>query len=64
MLTKTANGAEWADPSGGVLSFNGRTGAVVPAKGDYTAEMVGAATMDQVDGAIQAAVLASWEGSY
>lgn len=28
--------------SGGVESFNGREGAVVPAAGDYTAEMVGA----------------------
>ncbi len=27
---------------GGVNSFNGRAGAVTPAKGDYTAEMVGA----------------------
>ena len=30
-------------PAGGVNSFNGRTGAVVPAAGDYTAAMVGAA---------------------
>ena len=29
-------------PAGGVNSFNGRTGAVMPATGDYTAEMVGA----------------------
>lgn len=28
--------------SGGVVSFNGRTGEVVPQAGDYTAEMVGA----------------------
>ncbi len=27
---------------GGVMTFNGRSGAVVPAEGDYTAEMVGA----------------------
>lgn len=27
---------------GGVTTFNGRSGAVVPAKGDYTAKMVGA----------------------
>ena len=27
---------------GGVTTFNGRSGAVVPAEGDYTAEMVGA----------------------
>lgn len=30
--------------SGGVESFNGRSGAVVPQTGDYTAEMVGADT--------------------
>lgn len=29
-------------PEGGVLSFNGRAGAVVPQEGDYNAEMVGA----------------------
>lgn len=29
---------------GGVSSFKGRTGAVVPTKGDYTPDMVGAAT--------------------
>lgn len=29
-------------PAGGVTSFKGRSGAVVPASGDYTAEMVGA----------------------
>jgi len=28
--------------SGGVASFNGRTGAVLPKSGDYTADMVGA----------------------
>lgn len=38
--------------SAGVTSFNGRTGSVTPAAGDYTAEMVGAATMDQVNAAI------------
>lgn len=33
----------WTDPpEGGVTSFNGRTGAIAPAAGDYTAEMVGA----------------------
>lgn len=42
VLTKTANGAEWAQPSAGVTSFNGRTGAVAPQSGDYTAAMVGA----------------------
>ena len=30
-------------PAGGVNTFNGRTGAVMPAAGDYTAGMVGAA---------------------
>ena len=78
---------------GGVASFNGRSGDVVPQAGDYTAAMVGAlsadteiptvpewaqqpekptytaaevgaATMEQVNAAIQAAVLDSWEGSY
>lgn len=33
-------------PAGGVDSFNGRTGAVVPAAGDYTPSMVGAAPAD------------------
>ena len=34
----------WMDPpTGDVASFNGRTGPVVPAAGDYTSEMVGAA---------------------
>lgn len=77
----------------GVSSYNGRTGAVVPQAGDYTAAMVGAlsadteipavpewaqqaqkptytasevgaATMEEVNAAIAAAVLDSWEGSY
>lgn len=47
-----------------VSSFNGRTGDVVPERNDYTAEMVGAATMSQVNAAIQAAVLDSWGTSY
>lgn len=75
---------QWIDPpeggggAAGVVSFNGRTGAVTPSAGDYTAAMVGArpddwmptaaevgaATMEQVNAAIQAAVLDSWEGSY
>ena len=50
--------------SAGVTSFKGRTGAVTPQAGDYTAAMVGAATMEQVNAAIQAAVLDSWEGTY
>lgn len=62
----------------GVESFNGRTGAVMPESGDFSAAMVGArpdtwvptaedtgaATMEQVNEAIQAAILDSWEGSY
>lgn len=89
---------QWIDPpeggggTSGVSSFNGRSGAVQPTSGDYTAAMVGArpsdwmptaaevgarpdtwtptaadvgaATMEQVNAAIQAAVLDSWEGSY
>ncbi len=51
-------------PNAGVSSFHGRTGAVVPQSGDYTAAMVGAATMAQVDAAIQSAILQSWEASY
>ena len=43
VLTKTASGTAWDDvPDTGVTSFNGRTGAVVPASGDYTADQVGA----------------------
>ena len=43
ILTIGADGAEWADaPATGVTSFKGRTGAVTPQSGDYTAEMVGA----------------------
>ena len=49
---------------GGVSSFNGRTGAVKPEQGDYTAEMVGAVTLQQVNAIVQAAILASWEESY
>ena len=43
ILTKTADGVAWEDaPEGGVTSFKGRTGAVTPQEGDYTADMVGA----------------------
>lgn len=43
ILTKTADGVAWEDaPEGGVTSFKGRTGAVTPQEGDYTAGMVGA----------------------
>ncbi len=65
VLSKTEDGAAWTDPpSGGVTSFKGRTGPVVPEAGDYTAADVGAATMDEVTAAIQEAVLDSWEASY
>lgn len=36
------NAVPQAAPNAGVTSFNGRTGAVTPQTGDYTAEMVGA----------------------
>lgn len=43
ILTKTADGVAWEDaPEAGVASFKGRTGAVTPQEGDYTANMVGA----------------------
>lgn len=43
ILTKTTDGVAWEDaPEGGVISFKGRTGAVTPQEGDYTADMVGA----------------------
>ena len=43
VLTKTADGQAWQDaPEAGVVNFNGRTGAVTPQAGDYTADMVGA----------------------
>lgn len=41
--------------SGGVISFNGRTGEVVPEVGDYTPE---------ISEAIQYAIYASWEAEY
>lgn len=72
VLAKNTNAdydTHWIDPpesggAAGVTSFKGRTGAVVPQNGDYTAEMVGAATMAQVTAAIQSAILDSWEGTY
>ena len=43
VLTKTSDGVAWEDaPEAGVTSFKGRTGAVTPQEGDYTADMVGA----------------------
>ena len=82
LLSKKTAGdydTEWIDPpEGGVASFNGRAGEVVPQAGDYTAAMVGArpdtwtptagdigaVTETQMTAAIQAAVLDSWEGTY
>ena len=46
VLTKKSDAdydAEWVEaPEGGVTSFNGRAGTVIPQEGDYTAEQVGA----------------------
>lgn len=43
ILTKTDDGTAWQNPPDtGVTSFKGRTGAITPQAGDYTAEMVGA----------------------
>ena len=57
----TNNAKYWCDSAqaiagGGVTSFNGRGGAVVPKAGDYTAEMVGAdaaGTAETKAGAVQ-----------
>lgn len=55
VLSDGTSAKEWADKAkdyaeqagaGGVTSFNGRTGLVVPESGDYTAEMVGAASLN------------------
>ena len=49
ILTKTAEGVAWEDaPEGGVTSFNSRTGGITPQTGDYTAEMVGAVSEEDV----------------
>lgn len=64
--THNNNSKYWAQQAaaaagGGVITFNGRSGTVVPANGDYTPEMVGAAP------AIKTATVtlpaASWTGS-
>lgn len=39
---ENGNAVPQAAPNTGVTSFNGRTGAVTPQRGDYTADMVGA----------------------
>lgn len=49
---------------GAVSSFNGRTGAVKPQEGDYTAEMVGAYSKEETNEAIAAAIGAAIGGSY
>lgn len=48
----------------GVSKFNGRDGDVAPQSGDYTAEMVGAATMEQVNNAINVAITGAIEEAY
>lgn len=42
----SGNAVAQAAPATGVTSFNGRTGAVMPANGDYTAAQVGARASD------------------
>lgn len=46
--TDTFNVKNGADGSGGVNSFNGRTGAIMPENGDYTATMVGLGNVPNV----------------
>lgn len=87
VLAKKTNAdydTRWIDPpeggggTAGVESFNGRSGAVEPASGDYTAEMVGArpdtwtptaedvgaATMTQVNAAILEAITGAIQEAY
>lgn len=50
--THNNNSKYWAQQAaaaagGGVITFNGRSGSVLPAAGDYTADMVGAPTTDE-----------------
>lgn len=54
----TDNAKYWAAQAaaaagGGVTSFNGRTGSVLPARGDYTADMVGTYSAEQIDSLLQ-----------
>ena len=54
----TNNAKYWSEQAaaaagGGVTSFKGRTGAVIPASGDYTAEMVGAYSKDETNTLLQ-----------
>ena len=51
---KDQNG-EWQNIAGGpgVMAFNGRSGAIKPREGDYTAEMVGADTVGSAAQALE-----------
>ena len=54
----TNNAKYWSEQAaavagGGVISFKGRTGSVIPASGDYTAEMVGAYSKEETDTLLQ-----------
>ena len=54
----TNNAKYWSEQAaaaagGGVTSFKGRTGSVTPASGDYTAEMVGAYSKEQINTLLQ-----------
>ena len=54
----TNNAKYWSEQAaaaagGGVTSFKGRTGAVMPASGDYTAEMVGAYSKEETNTLLQ-----------
>lgn len=64
--THNNNSKYWARQAaaaagGGVITFNGRSGTVVPANGDYTPEMVGAAPA--IKTATVTLPVASWTGS-
>lgn len=48
----------------GVSSFNGRVGSVIPKTGDYTPEMVGAPTIEEVNTAIDAAITGAIDEAY
>ena len=54
----TNNAKYWSDQAaaaagGGVTSFKGRTGSVLPASGDYTAEMVGTYSKEEINTLLQ-----------
>ena len=54
----TNNAKYWSQQAaaaagGGVTSFNGRTGSVLPVKGDYTADMVGTYSAGEIDSLLQ-----------